>query len=695
MIEDYHITRYVGSSMPDQIHWSKDGNLLIIFKKDLMLLKPKREIQQPITKLKDIYTSTGFSGSLLSWENYIMSVACNNEVVRVGQSKRHAQGLQNDNNLTEVAFSEQGIISSGESLITAVTDSFNGYIIKEVHGELKLICLLNQYIAEDNSVDISKILKMDQLSEIRIHSIAWTQQIDQKLISPPIWPIIPENIFVVLTESPLTYFYTIDSNNHPVKLTSFDTGLKVEKEDDEYGRKALISEWIDERNGTLVSYLAILTTYNRIVIKRLTFCGSTFAVDDHFNFEEDSSDGAISILKFKKVGNSFTILSVVSTNRISFVVFDSKGVQQQIHSHLFGIKVQFNSIAQGLTNRKGDDHTIFHTLLSDEDRDLIHLKLDLPSLTSFKNCGPIYGNSFNYRKKIDSDELPIFDKLNELLNDSVFRILSISIDPSESFLGLLTSKFDPTQSIDGRIVSHHSDVSFSIIPFFSDLRSPMPNSEFNSVQYSPNYMIQRSRLFQCFSEEIKSVDKPSHSEKLVIRHEYSAPSKCLQANLYLSPESERTRTYNIYHRESMDNSNQKLLANLVVEFLHNKQVSMTTSYDQLLYLQYLRLINGDVLKAQARTGKVEIEIPGMNGIKETFSLDKDKQISSQIESEEGHVWKVCDLTLLPLMTPKVKICETCGSRVLDRGSSNKSFGELTDMILDSLQLCIHCGGRYT
>lgn len=71
-------------------------------------------------------------------------------------------------------------------------------------------------------------------------------------------------------------------------------------------------------------------------------------------------------------------------------------------------------------------------------------------------------------------------------------------------------------------------------------------------------------------------------------------------------------------------------------------------------------------------------------IAENFDFKKNSD-SNVIDSEEGHTWKRCAITFLPLITTKVKVCPVSNQRIIDiRRDSLNDYGWLTGTILEVL-----------
>lgn len=90
------------------------------------------------------------------------------------------------------------------------------------------------------------------------------------------------------------------------------------------------------------------------------------------------------------------------------------------------------------------------------------------------------------------------------------------------------------------------------------------------------------------------------------------------------------------------------------------------------------------------------EIYTMKGefIEETFSSPASPN-TDVVQSEEGHIWKRCRATFLPLLTSKVKVCPVSNYRIIDiKHDARNDYGWLTRTILQfSNNQSIYSGTR--
>ncbi|SCU81150.1 LANO_0B02146g1_1 [Lachancea nothofagi CBS 11611] len=71
-----------------------------------------------------------------------------------------------------------------------------------------------------------------------------------------------------------------------------------------------------------------------------------------------------------------------------------------------------------------------------------------------------------------------------------------------------------------------------------------------------------------------------------------------------------------------------------------------------------------------------------NFIEESF-ITSEKEEVNFVRSEEGHMWKRCAATFLPLLTPDVKVCPVSGYRIIDIKKDHfNDFGWLTRTLLE-------------
>lgn len=84
---------------------------------------------------------------------------------------------------------------------------------------------------------------------------------------------------------------------------------------------------------------------------------------------------------------------------------------------------------------------------------------------------------------------------------------------------------------------------------------------------------------------------------------------------------------------------------------------------------------------------VDAEVVEMKSefISETFAFEKKNGHPNSIVSEQGHHWRRCAVTLLPILTTKVKICSISNQRIIDIKRDNlNDYGWLTRTLLEML-----------
>lgn len=646
------------TSLGDQVQWSMDGDVGLVSRNNLLLLSPNPDRSVQINGIDDIFTTYRLDGTLSQWKNPLALIVCNGEVVRAGQAQRGSSNQLNQTNLIELSWSQSGVSQTARSMVLAVTDAMTANLLKVIPSEVEVVCNLNELIARIEGIDTSKVIEMEQLAQLRVHSVPWVGKVKYSDITSPIWPLKQEAAFVVFTEASKTWVYGV-KNDQPYRLKSFETGLEVKNDGDEYVRKAKISDWID---GT--AYIGIVTTKNRVIVKKI---GPSFDVTD-VKSQINAKGSVVSTLHWKRV-DGIVVLTIVTSKKVEFVFFGSKAHLSSFETSLYGTTVQCNSIAQWSVVRDVDNHIILHTLVSNAHKDLIYLRMDLPK-SKLQNAGPIVGKRFNYKQRIESEELAIFAQLTKLNESGPFRINSLAEDPSGGVIGMVTSMVHPSTPIDGRIVSNREDVAFSVIP------TGTFDGTFNTIQASPAFLVQLQQL----SGQTVPLEplEQLHSEV----DESTDPITVLQS-LMLSSKLEQIRVRNILGQEPVNKSALTELARIVVRLVEAGSLQVVSERDRLAYASYRAVLG----LASEDSVPVELEIPGMD-LTVTFVLDN--LDDTVLTSTDGHRWKRCALTLLPLLEPRLRSCVESGIKVLVEDSENDMVG----LILRSLPLCIISGGRY-
>lgn len=169
----------------------------------------------------------------------------------------------------------------------------------------------------------------------------------------------------------------------------------------------------------------------------------------------------------------------------------------------------------------------------------------------------------------------------------------------------------------------------------------------------------------------------------------------LRKCFYADPQLDATRLVSLW--TSKDNHLETLsrLANIVVK---SKEASEVTpdSIDGAI-IQALSKFCDDNQPIEHLKATTAVSISG--GYFESSFDFSDISNSScfSISSETKHVWRRCSLTLLPLTTSDTLTCSICFRKILSKSwfkHQKQESGIISNSILEALDICIYCGGRY-
>ncbi|GMM28649.1 hypothetical protein DAMA08_013650 [Martiniozyma asiatica (nom. inval.)] len=733
-MEDFPILKVRPCPLATGITHTKDGSVYCLFKNDLVILQPKitNTAANLSNKLADYFTSVKLSGSLNKNENVLRNCLAINSEPRIGEARQHVSS--NGVKIIHLSSSNSGISNTKNCLILAVTDTLNGYLYEYNDGSMNCISVLNSIIADNEDVNVNGIISKQQLATIRIRKLVWLEGINYKHIRRPIWPLITNSLFVCITESSLAHIYKYDDEDLTAKKV-FDFDLELENE--EYGVDCEVSKWINSEKGVISCYIGVITNRNKFIFK----CAE-LALDDNQLTVRDGNY----VIDLDSPLVLFQLASSVESNEALVLCCSIKTLKiHNISTCLFvEIPIKSSIAMENMTYFEDSQNSgLIHVILVNTFGSLIHVQYYTPS-------NQFEVNYYNYFEHINDSSLPLFDKINSL-NDNIRDknvILSLSTDPTKTFLEFTYQPVNFTTTVDFSN-SKRETINFSIIKAHRNGKVDFENFEhFNSIQTSPTFWrvindisiaLDRNTELQDYSyvpssmmqELASAVMKPLKREKsaeannngvvstvdentennnnsnsIIIKKEKDVPTDLeilqdsesdplqyadLSESMYLNPQLEKIRI-DTTRAGSLLTKNSRLiilkkLAKKALEIIENYDIKFVSDEDIFIYNQYSKLLGVDM-----EDSILSLEVDGMDAV-ETFDLSdfhiSNEQSSFSFKSRENHTWGVCNVTLLPVLTPNVKTCTNCQTQMLKIAK-----GDLMEMILNSVPLCIFCGGRF-
>lgn len=694
-MKDLSLIRSAPEQGFNKIQGSPDGLIFIKVKNGFSILTPKNDLcnSTKVNKVSDIYNWVSIK--LESRENFFSQLAHDN-VPKFCEFNEHTENLK----LQNLSISDFGVSRNFKSCYLFNTDSNNGYIYDFDNNQFNYLCCINEYLIDIFNVDLTPVcIKESEMNKLRITYMRWMKSVKVKHLKNPIFPIDTGSMFFCLNK---TKFVTILKYNSVINTVTKIESLELELSDGEYPIYCEQSDWIEKNNEEQYFYIGFVTNYNKIVVKkfnyniserRITVCNDftkTFKVENNYIVQFK-----ISCIRNRIVLTNVLIDKVefydIETEEGLFVDFEDCIAMENV--------VLFEDV-------KNDN--IVHCLFVNSFGGLKYIDVDVNEFKIVKDV------NYDYFKKIENEELPIFRKINSINNFENSSIDSISLDTTGKLIYLTFKKI----SLKSKLVFKNTAkecILFNVVKIddnasieFEDL------NKFNSIFTSPRYIKSLKKLIE--DDRVESemdVDNVGANEKggslNVVKTEEmeifneECEEKGIFEEIFLSQKKfEEIKVQNILTETGIDLENklqiQKVVANKTLDMLKKHKIEMKTEEDKIIYLQYKKLL-GELLEADNYLCKMQVY--GIEDLYETFDISSANMVDGKIESVEGNRWKVCEVTFLPILQPEMLQCENCGS--------TKSYMKTADAEEDTAvcqvpgiqqyvsaetAICVYCGSRY-
>ncbi|ODV84081.1 hypothetical protein CANARDRAFT_9074 [[Candida] arabinofermentans NRRL YB-2248] len=672
MLEDFILTKLIVSgNIPDNQEWCDDGTLSIIGRKELIILKPRNLKADSIAAVSELFTLKRQTGSIRTLNNLLYDAFTDDETIRVGQ----VQGMEL-NSAVECNWSSCGVNGGDKSaVLSVVTDTMSGFILEnDRFSEWVIVASLHEAIIKfenmrknQRKIDLKKMITSKDLSKLRIHSVAWSKNIEPENFTTTIWPIKPSSLFLVCTEDTEVWCYYLDENKEIHRLNKFD--LTECEPDDVYIKKCKISDWIyTDKTNQLHCYVGVNLTNNQVIIKKMIYDFNSQSVFfEDFKEVVPQSSRLTSCFDFRLLSDGAIGVCVVSTNKLSMgiIIGDAIKVKES------DLKETFVNLVSCIQYGDAKEHNV---ILSNQLKDLIILKY------SWCESDNMELHKFDYSKRMENSlSNPLISKLNEINKTNKSSLISIALHPSGAFVSMVHTIKQPY--VDTR-TSADKEASLSIVPL---TRTNLPvDSILNrwSINYRASYKNQTYMLLKSVDGEMDlKLEKPPEL-KIDFTDEKPNLTEILQTNLYLSQISESTRLYSLV--QSFESQNLlKTIASIVVQYIDKfEELDKLEDLDRLMYYSYCKLLNKPFETKTINLTIIELDCT------ESFDADSQDDMST-IVSLEGHGWRRCGITLLPMFDTKIKRCGECQTGVL-----NIEQPSLAKIVVDALAICVFCGEQY-
>lgn len=696
-MEDFVITRELSTIGADRVQGSKDGRILIQVKNGIVLLNTNENCHGKPKGLSDLFTLARLSVPSFKCENFFRNVA-HEGMPKLGEAKVNS-GANEPISFTSVSVSDSGVSENLQCLYLTVTDAYNGIIFNYETGSLNPICILNDEIAELESIETDSLLTENDMRKLRINYLVWLKGIDYKYLQNPVWPLATSSLFICFTEASETWVYKYDCFTNSIsRVFSFD--LHLDSVQNEHVLYYKASDWLVNKNteqAELYYQFAVVTSKNRVIVRKC----SVDLSENSWRVEEEAVGGtglefddSVVNIGIQTIGGK-NMLSVALPNAIKMVTLDED--PKVVDISLDNVVVMDNFIQFADSRHR----SVLHSILTNRLGELRHIKLDMEKFEV------VSSGKYNYQQIIESEELPLFEKLNDLNSLDSFVIDSLNTDPTGSLIYMLhstshlKSNFEFTNS-------KKDPISFAIVKADWNRRVDFEDvSNFNSILSSPTYWKGMSSIMKGLHVDV-DVDVKMEVEEADADADAASKADAVLGNggepatkdrssllkeLFLSPELDKERVANVIGGASLNKAFrrkiQRMIATEVLALMDADVLDTQSEEDMFIYFQFSKLVERKIPEKSI----CKMRVYGTSLIEsfDVSQLDIDRCIEAGgvVRSLEGHSWKLCDVTLLPILSPVVKRCTHCGSVKVGGG-----HGRVLETVLEASPVCVFCGGRY-
>lgn len=694
-MEDLTLSKDLTSLGIRKVQGTKDGQILVQIRNGLIMLATKEQPNIYPNSLSDIFTFYRLSASLNKYENFFKNVA-HYGIPEMGETKTNM--LTNESLcINSVSISDSGVSGNLECLFLVVTDAFNGIIFEFENGSLNPICLINKEIAEFENIDTGMIISENDMRLLRINHMMWLNGIGYKFLQNPVWPLVASSCFICFNETDTIWLYRYDCFNKKISRES-SFNLYLDTLQHECILYCQQSSWkevpkSDELSGEYSLYFifASITSLNRMIIKKCYLDLKTnkfyFSIDEFFIEFQD----AVVDYKILESDKEVTLV-VVTTESIEFHNLSDENLKS------VKTPLNFTVVSENFANFKDIKTSLmYHFILCNSFGELLHIKFDINKFEIINNV------SYNYFDKIDSTELPLFSKINSLVANDKITIDSLTVDPTGNFIYILYFPADiKSNLIFGN--SKKDALKIAIVSTQSGSKIDINDrSMYNSITTSPNYWKCMTSLQKYTSKSTSTNDEDIEMEDAQSEELSEEVSNSSILNeLILNSKLDKQRINNSINGYNNGNEEfqtfkrkiQGIIATKVVNMIKDGSLKIKGELDKFMYYQYCKLI-GEIIPNDA---VCEMSVYGTNLV-ENFNLgelDIDVVLKDrQLVSVEGHTWQLCDVTLLPILSPTMRQCTHCHSVCIGKGKAERSSkNPVFATVSTATPLCVFCGGRY-
>lgn len=699
MIREIRIPRTTVSSSTNGLRWSDDGQLALVTGASVTILSPsviKSQEAGDVKKMDEQYDTTR-TLAIEEKQHFLEGkTMANDEALSIG-------GASSDHVVTDVCWSPTGISLRRGCLLAALTTRNEVFIYEPKGnpglGRWRQLYSLNNALMGDLGLD-QPSLKDAEVRQLRIHSICWTRACPVKGSK---WGT---SFLLLGSESGGLALYRVDS------LASLQFVQHSQVFDNSRWITNLeVSEWIQasEESKSRHAFVAVTTSDNAVEIRRLVYDPPTESVT------WDTDNPATQVLppsRFYSSTQSFyvdkktdvAVLAVYRTGTLNVWKFNGG-----VNANGQRVFTSFSSLASGVVISGGDDQNVVRITVVSCKGEVYACEMDLHAESIVLR--PIIEQAISGLVAKKRKTLDIATADAETID---FRTFGAIMHPHGNYMAIAYAVFlgkklrYPINSEQSRRIAFLS-LSHLSTP---RLPSPWPITAGSSLcsWWEAKALIKaippvsrdeyRQSLIATMSANLPS------AEQLVQGYLSQSPSDSLTTDLYEALINnlalDKIRFLDHYGEyENWPPLVVKLLAITVLKHIkqHPQLLENSTDVDRAILYSLSQHLPDAVADLRFFPDSPElIEISGgFFTQKFDFTItDSITTIPNQPSSETENpiTWKRCSITFLPLMAVDCLTCTACFRKALKLNTDQLKDSALANILLDSLDACIYCGGRF-
>lgn len=655
------------TSVTDAVSWSSDGQLAVNSGTHVTILTPtitKESIDEEYTQRQTPQLDQGVNFMENNYGFYY-------------DEKFSMTTYATENAITDIIWSPTGSSARRGCLLSVLTTRGEVCIYEPLgnpaFAEWKVKYHLNQQMIEE--CDIEKPLRNNDVMELRFHSIEWSGA----------YPWVGSKWG--------TSFVIAGAENDTLVLFQHDDeGLRfLEK-----WNGGLEGTWVTQlrmsgKDNEQNSLLAFSNELNELAVKKIRYNAQAMKIESDDNIQLlNKSRLRISAMRWWSTPDMFrTFLVTYQTGYLHLFVFD-----QELNIIKADLKVisPWSKECSGIVIYPINEQ-VLKVVATSCQGDVLAAEYD-GNTDEFVHAPENTINNFVSRRR----DLSVDDDVEFAL-----KMYSASPHPHGRYMAVLYSVYQaqkfkypvlsesvrrvaflPTQTISPNDVYTISSImEGSALCSWWEIGILMKCCNKKEKDVFKNNLIQGTK--QEVDKDTQNVSQRMASDNL---------GQDLEATLLANPTFDRLRLLQHYgydHHLTV----LKALATTTLKFVHKLGDLELTDIDRAVLQSYSHFIDDPKLAFDDSSNEGEGEPITITGgfFEEKFEFTKPMNETAIISCSD-HTWPRCSITLLPLLGVNVLTCSGCGRKAVHASTLPENPGKLTEVILDTLDVCIYCGGRY-